>query len=240
MRLAGVLAGVLGALWLLGPAPAAAHKVIADIYPAGAVLEGEISFSNGEFAANKTVIVTDPEGRALGETMTDEEGVFTFRPTGAGPHVFRADLGMGHVALVEVSAEEIARILAAGAAMAGAPQGTGAVSGAVSGPVSGALPGPAAATPAAAVGAAGGAAGGAAPVAALAAAPLSEAGFSPAQLAEIGRVMRDEMRPLRREIAAYREKTGITAILGGLGWIAGLCGVGFYFAARKRLEDDRP
>ena len=49
--------------------------------------------------------------------------------------------------------------------------------------------------------------------------------------------MRDEMRPLRREIAAYREKTELTAILGGLGWIAGLCGVGFYLAARKKLGE---
>lgn len=51
----------------------------------------------------------------------------------------------------------------------------------------------------------------------------------------IARIMRDEMRPLRREIAAYREQNDLQTILGGIGYIIGLFGLGFYIAARRKL-----
>lgn len=54
--------------------------------------------------------------------------------------------------------------------------------------------------------------------------------------AEIARIVRDEMRPLRREIAAYREKNDLQTILGGMGYILGLFGLGFYIAARRQLK----
>lgn len=51
----------------------------------------------------------------------------------------------------------------------------------------------------------------------------------------IAEALRDELRPLRREIAAYREHNDLQTILGGIGYIAGLFGLGFYLAARRRL-----
>ncbi|PJE27836.1 nickel transport protein [Pseudooceanicola antarcticus] len=68
-------------------------------------------------------------------------------------------------------------------------------------------------------------------------APASAAGFSAAQQAEIAQMLRDELRPLRREIAAYRERNDLQSILGGIGYIVGLFGLGFYLAARRRLKD---
>lgn len=53
----------------------------------------------------------------------------------------------------------------------------------------------------------------------------------------IAEAVRDEMRPLRREIAAYREHNDFQTILGGIGYIVGLFGLGFYLAARRRLAD---
>ncbi|NIY97843.1 cobalt ABC transporter permease, partial [Salipiger sp. HF18] len=47
--------------------------------------------------------------------------------------------------------------------------------------------------------------------------------------------VRDEVRPLRREIAAYREHNDLQSILGGIGYIVGLFGLGFYLAARRKL-----
>ncbi len=61
-------------------------------------------------------------------------------------------------------------------------------------------------------------------------------GLTDADRAEIARLMRDELRPLRREIAAYREKNDLQTILGGIGYIIGLFGLGFYLAARRRLK----
>lgn len=52
----------------------------------------------------------------------------------------------------------------------------------------------------------------------------------------IAEVVRDEMRPLRREIAAYREHNDLQTILGGIGYIVGLFGLGFYIAARRKLS----
>lgn len=51
----------------------------------------------------------------------------------------------------------------------------------------------------------------------------------------IARAVRDELRPLRREIAAYREQNDLQTVLGGIGYIVGLFGLGFYFAARRKL-----
>ena len=51
----------------------------------------------------------------------------------------------------------------------------------------------------------------------------------------IAEAVRDEMRPLRREIAAYREHNDFQTILGGVGYIVGLFGLGFYLAARRKL-----
>jgi|GEM_PF-1119126 len=46
-----------------------------------------------------------------------------------------------------------------------------------------------------------------------------------------------ELRQIKREIALLRqtmEKPGIKEIFAGIGYIFGLCGVAFYFSARKR------
>jgi nickel transport protein len=82
---------------------------------------------------------------------------------------------------------------------------------------------------------------GQAPVVTAAPSPAPGAGAGApdpgAQRALLAEVVRDEMRPLRREIAAYREKNDLQTILGGMGYIAGLFGLGFYLAARRRLRE---
>ncbi|PID36118.1 MAG: cobalt ABC transporter permease [Rhodobacterales bacterium] len=72
------------------------------------------------------------------------------------------------------------------------------------------------------------------------AAPVS-GGVTVASLTEeerqtIAKAVRDEMRPLRREIAAYREHNDFQTILGGVGYIIGLFGLVFYLAARRKLK----
>ena len=67
------------------------------------------------------------------------------------------------------------------------------------------------------------------------AATVAVASLSDEERTTIAKVVRDETRPLRREIAAYREHNDMQTILGGIGYIVGLFGIGFYFAARKKM-----
>lgn len=175
------------------PLPAAAHKVIAGVFPSGEAIEGELGFSNGDMAADTEVVVTGPDGTELGRTRTDADGFFTYVPTVPVAHSFHANLGAGHVAEVTMPAEDVARILGAAPPPAPAP----------------AAPGEAPSPTGSALGA--------------------------AERQAIAEAVRDEVRPLRREIAAYREHNDLQSILGGIGYIVGLFGLGFYLAARRKL-----
>jgi nickel transport protein len=68
--------------------------------------------------------------------------------------------------------------------------------------------------------------------------PVASAdGIAPAEIAAlVSEAVKQEVRPLRREIAAYKETHDIQSILGGLGYILGLVGVVFYLMARRRLS----
>lgn len=48
-----------------------------------------------------------------------------------------------------------------------------------------------------------------------------------------------QIKPLRKELAAYKEENDLQKTLGGLGYIFGLAGVGFYLAARHKLQSAR-
>lgn len=174
------------------PLPAQAHKVIAAVFPSGDAIEGEVGLSNGDMARDVPVAAYDGEGRFLGETMTDDDGLFLFKPTEAVTHVFRVDLGAGHVAEVTMPAAQVARILGVDAPPSDADRPPGD-------------------------------------------ATVTVASLSDAERAAIARIVRDETRPLRREIAALREHRDLQSILGGIGYIAGLAGVGYYIAARRKL-----
>lgn len=64
---------------------------------------------------------------------------------------------------------------------------------------------------------------------------VNVASLTEEERAAIAEAVRNEIRPLRREIAAYKEHNNFQTILGGIGYIVGLFGLGFYIAARRRL-----
>ncbi len=171
-----------------------AHKVIASVFPSGENIEGEIGFSNGDMAVKTIVEVLDEDNNKLGEVITDQDGFFTFTPTKAVNHVFRANLGAGHVAEVTFDISEMSHLLDGGVSSNGGSTVIANIT------------------------------------------PVSEKGdeaLSQAQEELIASIMRDELRPLRREIAAYKEKNDLQSILGGMGYIFGIFGIAFYIAARR-------
>jgi len=186
-----ILAALLAVSFI--PGQAQAHKVIASVYSSGDVIEGEIGFSNGDVADDATVEVFDGDGNKIGEVQTDEDGFFTYKPTQRTVHVFRADLGAGHVANARMEVEDLpilgdtapAETETATAAAAAAPQSSQPVD------------------------------------------------FSEAQREMLAELIHHEVNPLRREIAAYKEKNDFQTILGGIGYILGLFGLAFYIAAKR-------
>ncbi len=180
------------------PLPAAAHKVIFAIFKSGVSIEGELGFSNGDMSSGTSIQVLDTQGAKIGEAVTDSDGFFVFTPTEPIAHVFKADMGAGHVAEATMPADEIAEIL-----------GVAAIEETVTATA------PASATENAA--------------------QVTVASLSNEERLAIAEAVRDEMRPLRRELAAYREKNDLQTILGGIGYIFGLFGLYFYIAARRRM-----
>jgi hypothetical protein len=51
----------------------------------------------------------------------------------------------------------------------------------------------------------------------------------------IERSVSKQIKPLRKELQAYKEKAGLQDILGGIGYIFGLCGIGIWIR-QKKLE----
>jgi len=188
---------ILALVVVAAPFAAVAHNVISSVFPAGRDIEGEIGFSNGEMAGNLLVEAFDAGGSKLGEVITDGDGFFLYTPTEAVTHVFRADLGAGHIAEMEMAAEDVAAIMGVAApeteavAQAGpdAPAGGG----------------------------------------------IMVTSLTDEERAAIAEAVRTEMRPLRQEITAYKNHNDFQTILGGIGYIIGLFGLGFYLAARRKL-----
>lgn len=193
-----LLSLALVALFLM-TSTASAHKIIMAVYQSGDLIEGELGFSSGDMAVDQRIEVFDENGNKLGETKTDEDGFFTFQPTQATAHIFRADLGAGHVAETSMSALEVAKV-------EGLVQPAAAKTAIASAPAQMPSPSPAAQYPS-------------------------------MDQAALAKMIRDELRPLRREIAAYKEKNDLQTILGGIGYIVGIFGFAMYMAARKKLKE---
>ena len=180
-----------------------AHKVIASVYASQNTIEGEIGFSNGVMAKGVEVIVTGPDGLELGRVITDDQGFFVFTPVTAVPHLFRANLGLGHVALVRMETgelpTELVKTLRKNAPARASSQDRS-----------------------------------------LKASSRKIPGIDMKEKVLVNIVaeaVRREVKPLRRELAAYRDNNNFQNILGGIGYIFGLFGLGFYIAARRRLSN---
>ena len=108
---------------LLSSRSVMAHRVVAAVYAIDGVIEGEIGFSNGKMARDALVEIFAESGEKLGELYTDSNGFFTYRPPSVQALSFRADLSAGHIARVDLAAEDLsAGLFAAEGADANAGQ----------------------------------------------------------------------------------------------------------------------
>ncbi|WP_415897801.1 hypothetical protein ACMXYX_05130 [Neptuniibacter sp. QD72_48] len=52
--------------------------------------------------------------------------------------------------------------------------------------------------------------------------------------AMIEKAVAKQVKPLRQELAAYKEKAGLQDVMGGIGYIFGLCGLGIWWRQRQK------
>jgi nickel transport protein len=205
------------ALSVFAAPPALAHNFLLDVYPFFGVVEGTGFFTTaGVFPRVGTIVeVFGPNGNKVAEVPTGERGVFTYTPTQLGNHRFRADAGDGHVAefTLNVTATDfptLAVVPAGGDTTTATDTGAGGAPTTTVADTSGA---------------------GAATV--VGGVTLAQVQTIVNQAAVgIGRTVTD----LRTSIEESRERADFMSILGGIGYILGLFGIGFFVLAWTRLR----
>ena len=104
-----VMRRLLVAAWVAGcwaPVAALAHKMHVEVYvTSGALIEGEAYYHGGKVAGGK-VEVFAPDGKKLGETVTDDEGLFQFEAKHHCDHKFVVTDG-GHRGEAVLPAEDL-------------------------------------------------------------------------------------------------------------------------------------
>jgi nickel transport protein len=213
------LSAIAGAVvFVLFTVPAAlAHNFLLDVYPFFGTVEGAAFFSNGAVPREGTPVeVFGPDGAKVSDLQTDADGFFSYDPTVTGEHRFTANAGDGHVAefALQVTAEEFPDLAAAG----GSPETTGAETGT-----------PPLGEPEGAVDAA---IEGAAPTVVGGVTAEEVQGIVNQTAVGLGRQIRD----LTDSINESRERATFMDILGGIGYIVGLFGIGFFVMALTRLR----
>ena len=173
-----------------------AHNVVGGVYALGSLIEGEAGFSNGDMAkAGTPVQIRDSAGTLIAETITDEEGLFSFQATKRMDHHFHLDLSAGHVLDLVLPADELPENLSTGSTNV-AQSVVSSVDKTFS----------------------------------RDSAQLDTEGLQ--QMIE--KAVAKQVKPLRKELSAYKEKASLQDVLGGLGYIFGLCGIGIWIRQRKQ------
>lgn len=207
-RTSGPLGGVLLIACSFATA-AEAHKLLLSYWFSDGEIIGEVGLSNGTFASEAPIEISDASGALITEILSDSDGLFRYRPMEAAEHRFYTDLGGGHIARFKVSKEEIET---GGRSALGGSDGEALL--AQAGPLSLDTSGMTLEQRRA----------------------LPPSG-SAADQAAIKSLIRQELTPLRREIVALRERNGFQSILGGIGYIVGLFGLAMFWMARQSTKD---
>ena len=189
-----------------------AHKVSVFAFVDGDEIQVECGFSRIQRVRNGRLVITDLEtGGTVLEGVTDERGLFRFRPpdeflaTGHGLNI-RLFAGEGHQDDWKISSEEL-RALSRTVVDGASPRPA---------PAAAAIPRQASANPEE-----------------DGTASLSAAGIAELEEA-IGRVMDAKLAPVKQALARQQDdEPGLRDIVGGIGWILGLLGLATYMKYRR-------
>jgi nickel transport protein len=190
--------------------PCDAHKVKMFASAEGEVITGYVYYTTGGKPKNVTVLVQDNAGKKLGEVTTNEEGEFTFTAETRQDYVFILELSDGHKTSFTVTAEEFPDSLPfVNTELCIVPQEE-------QNPVKEELM----------------------TLATQETAPAKEETQPYIPLEEIENIVNKavsrQIRPLREQLEGYEEKIRLHDILGGIGYIIGLMGLGYFLGARKK------
>ena len=199
-----------------------AHNVVSGVYADGMLIEGEVGFSNGDMAeAGSPVKVYNARDELIGELVLDEAGAFAFEAKTVARHVFKANLSAGHIAEMVVEANELTAPITMDAVKAPVEKTVSAAQQALANvePLNNELTQQ----------------GGDEDVAAKTS--IIDTNISVEQLESIIRsAVAQQVRPLQKDLRAYKEKVMFRDITGGLGFIFGLFGVAAWMASRRKEE----
>lgn len=188
---------------------ASAHNVVSGVYAEGMTVEGEIGFSNGEMAkAGIPVKVFNEGGDLLAEIALEEGGIFSYEAKAAAPHLFKSNLSSGHIAEMRIEADELSGPVLLEALSQNAVANTKQDGKVVVKKVADAD-------------------------------VMLSSNISAAQLESIVRsAVAQQVKPLQKELRAYKEKVMFRDITGGLGFIFGLFGVAAWMASKRKSGDE--
>ncbi len=194
---------------LLVPASASAHKVKIFASAEGKVISGYVYYTGGGKPKQALVLVQDQHGNEIGEVNTDKNGTFSFSADFRQDHIFILELADGHRASFTVKADELPESLILAAVAAPQTQADAAAADAQE------------ENP-----------------------PATEMDSSAQEQttlqisaeefeALIDKTVSKHIRPLREQLDRYEEKVRLHDILGGIGYIVGLMGLGYFLSSRK-------
>lgn len=99
---------ILLAVLLLSALPAQAHNAVGGVYAIGDKIEGKVGFGNGTPAVTGTQVdVQNAEGVSLGSIQVEQDGAFRFTAKVLQDHYFLVDMGGGHIVKLRLPADEL-------------------------------------------------------------------------------------------------------------------------------------
>jgi nickel transport protein len=194
------------ALVMVAGGPAWAHRLKLFAAVAGNEVSGYGFFVGGGRPAGVPIVARDASGAEIWRGTTGDDGAFAFTVTKPEALTLSLDAGDGHAVEETLSADRFGA----------APEPPVSTA-----PKQAAMPNPRPGAEATA------------PISAEAKARLL-ARVSAVVAAEVDKAVARQIRPLLEAQAAAEARIRLNDILGGLGWIAGLVGVGLYFSRRSK------